>query len=69
MRTLPHGMPSACPTMRRTMCGICVDEVTVMRPPSICAKQMWFSMWQCCTVGVSYQPSTTMSPSSRMAFS
>lgn len=28
---------------------------------------MWFSMWQCCTVGVSYQPSTLMRPGSRLA--
>ena len=27
----------------------------------------WFSMWLCCTVGVSYQPSTLISPGSCMA--
>ena len=40
-----------------------------MRPASMEAKHMWFSMWQCCTVGVSYQPSTLMRPGSRLASS
>jgi len=53
MRTLPQPMPRACPTTRRTMWGIWVEVVTVIRSPSASAKQMWFSMWQCWTVPVS----------------
>ena len=31
-RTLPQGRPSACPQMRRTMCGICVLETMTILP-------------------------------------
>ena len=44
--------------------GIWVEATTVILPFSSYAKQPWFSMWQCCTVGVSYQPSTLISPGS-----
>ena len=35
----------------RDLCGGVDDDA----PASMEAKHMWFSMWQCCTVGVSYQ--------------
>ena len=58
---------SACPTTRRIIWGIWVEATTVSLPFSSYAKQPWFSMWQCCTVGVSYQPSTLIRPGSFIA--
>ena len=69
MRTLPHGIPRACPTTLLTIWGIWVEDTTVIFPFSILAKQIWFSIWQCWTMGVSYHWSILIKPGSLIASS